>query len=77
MEKHQLNGGDDKHASIKLSKNKTLILVKEAILLVKRNMAVDQAGELHICSTHSNWYSVWKFTTKSDSACKQSETFLT
>lgn len=38
-------------------------------------MAVDQTGELHICSAHSNWYSVWKFTNKSDSNFEQSETF--
>lgn len=68
-------GGDDKHTSIKLSKSKILILVEKTILEAKRKMAVDQTGELHICSTHSNWYSVWKFTSKSDSNFEQSETF--
>lgn len=38
-------------------------------------MNIDQGAELHFCSTHSNWYSLWKLTTKSDSACGQYETF--
>lgn len=66
MEKHELTGGDHYHMSIKLNKNKRW-------LPVKQKMSSDHGVELHFSSAHSNYYSAWKYTTKSDTAYEQSE----
>ena len=65
MEEHESTGGYHYHMCIKLNKNKRWMPVKQ-------KMSQEHGVQLHFSSAHTNYYSAWKYTTKSDKSFIQS-----
>ena len=59
MEEHKSTGGNHYHMCIKLNRNKRWMPVKQ-------KMPQEHGVWLHFSSAHTNYYSAWKYTTKSD-----------
>ena len=69
MEEHKSTGGNRYHMCIKLNRNKRWMPVKQ-------KMSQEHGVWLHFSSTHANYYSAWKYTTKSDKSFIQSTEHL-
>jgi len=66
MEEHEITGGYHYHMCLKLNMNKRWMPVKQ-------KMSQEYGVQLHFSSAHINYYSAWKYTTKSDKNFIQSE----
>lgn len=65
LENHKVNGVHY-HLAIKMSSNKRW-------LPVKKRMTQEHGAVLHFSSAHQNYYSAWKYVTKSDQQYQQSQ----
>ena len=65
MEEYKSTGGYHCHMCIKINRNKRLMPVKQ-------KMFQEHGVQLHFSSAHTNYYSAWKYTTKSDKSFIQS-----
>ena len=64
LEEHELHGSHY-HLAVKLSTNKRW-------LPIKQNMQEKHQVVLHFSAIHNNYYSAWRYVTKSDKSYKQS-----
>ena len=64
-EEHESTGGYHYHMCVKLNRNKRWMPFKQ-----KRSQ--EHTAQLHFSSAHTNFYSAWKYTTKSDKSFTQS-----